>query len=212
MLIIGIAGGTGSGKSTVSQALQTELGASNVALISQDSYYVNKPHLPFAARAQQNYDHPDSFENTLLVEHLTLLRQGRTIAVPVYDYTQHLRSAATVQIPPRSVIVVEGILVLADSELRQQFDIKVYVDTDADTRVIRRIVRDIQERARTLDSVCHQYLETVKPMHEAFVEPSKRYADIIIPEGGHNTVALSLLVSRLERYLNAAINCDPKEV
>ncbi len=203
MLIIGIAGGTGSGKSTVAKALETELGAANVVLISQDSYYVDKSYLPFTERASQNYDHPDSFEDQLLLDHLNLLRMGQSVAVPVYDYSQHVRSKQTVLIHPKPVVVVEGILILTDPELRNAFDIKAYVDTDADTRVLRRIVRDINERGRSLESVCTQYLNTVKPMHEAFVEPSKRYADIIIPEGGHNTVALSLLVSRLERYLHS---------
>ncbi len=202
MLMIGITGGTGSGKSTVAKSLERELGSANVALISQDSYYADNGHLPFAARAQQNYDHPAAFENNLLVAHLRKLRQGEPVQVPVYDFAQHARTTQTVTLRPCPVIVVEGILLLADPELREIFDIKAYVDTDADTRVLRRIMRDINERGRSLESVCDQYLTTVKPMHEAFIEPTKRYADIIIPEGGHNTVALSLLVSRVERYLH----------
>ena len=201
MLIIGIAGGTGSGKSTVAKAPERELGADNVALISQDSYYVDNSHLPLEIRARQNYDHPDAFEDQLLLEHLRQLRQGRTINVPVYDFSQHLRTKETQVLIPKPVIIVEGILILANPELREIFDIKIFVDTDADTRVLRRIIRDIKERGRTLDSVCNQYLSTVKPMHEDFVEPSKRYADIIVPEGGHNRVALSLLISRIERHL-----------
>ena len=201
MLIIGIAGGIGSGKSTVAEALQKELGSANVALISQDSYYADLAVLPFAERAKRNYDHPDAFENSLLIEHLTQIRKGKTIEVPVYDFSQHARTSKKIPVTPHPVIVVEGILILAEPALRNIFDIKVYVDTDADTRVIRRITRDIQERDRTFDSVCKQYLSTVKPMHEAFIEPSKRYADIIIPVGGYNTVALSLLVSRIESYL-----------
>lgn len=203
MLIIGIAGGTGSGKSTVAKSLELELGSANMALISQDSYYADNSHLPFAARIQQNYDHPDAFENNLLVAHLNQLRQGESIQVPVYDFAQLTRTPETITLRPCPVIVVEGILILADAELRNIFDIKAYVDTDADTRVLRRIMRDINERGRSLESVCEQYLTTVKPMHEAFVEPTKRYADIIIPEGGHNTVALSLLVSRVERYMRS---------
>lgn len=202
MLIIGIAGGTGSGKSTVAKALEEELGSPHVGIISQDSYYVNLSHLSPNERSRQNYDHPDAFEDTLLLTHLNQLRRGRIIPVPVYDFSRHLRIEATSPLAPKPVIVVEGILILANPELRKAFDIKVYVDTDADTRLLRRLIRDIQERGRTLDSVCTQYLSTVKPMHEAFVAPSKRYADIIIPDGGHNRVALSLLISRIERYLH----------
>ncbi|HBF40154.1 MAG TPA: uridine kinase [Firmicutes bacterium] len=203
MLIIGIAGGTGSGKSTVAEALQKELSSTNVALISQDSYYADLSDLPFEERAKRNYDHPDAFENSLLIKQLDQIRKGKTIEVPVYDFSQHARTTRKIPVAPHPVIVVEGILILNEPALRKAFDIKVYVDTDADTRVIRRITRDIEERGRTLDSVCRQYLNTVKPMHEAFIEPSKRYADIIIPVGGHNTVALSLLVSRIESYLNS---------
>ncbi len=203
MLIIGITGGTGSGKSTVAEALQRELGSSNVALISQDSYYADLADLPFEERAKRNYDHPDAFENNLLIKHLNQIRRGKTIEVPVYDFSQHARTSKKIPVSPHPVIVVEGILILTEPVLRNTFDIKVYVDTDADTRVIRRITRDIKERGRSLDSVCDQYLNTVKPMHEAFIEPSKRYADIIIPVGGHNTVALSLLVSRIESYIKS---------
>lgn len=206
MLIIGIAGGTGSGKSTVAEALEKELGCANVALISQDSYYADLADLPFEERAKRNYDHPDAFENSLLIKHLDQIRKGKTIEVPVYDFSQHARTSKKIPVTPHPVIVVEGILILAEPALRKAFDIKVYVDTDADTRVIRRITRDIEERGRTLNSVCTQYLTTVKPMHEAFIEPSKRYADIIIPVGGHNTVALSLLVSRIESYLKSIEN------
>lgn len=202
MLIIGIAGGTGSGKSTVSKAIEKQLGTQNVALLSQDSYYVDRPHLSFEERANQNYDHPDAFENTLLIDHLQQLHNGQPIQVPVYDFAQHRRTVEIILVNPRPVIIVEGLLILAESQLRQIFDIKVYVDTDADTRILRRIHRDMNERGRSLESICNQYLNTVKPMHEAFVEPSKRYADIIIPEGGHNTVALSLLTSKIEQYLS----------
>ena len=201
MIIIGISGGTGSGKTTVAMALEKDLGRENVAVISQDSYYVDNSHLPFEERVKLNYDHPDAFEDALLINHLNQLRNGQTIEVPVYDFTQHLRTSHRIPVHPRPVIIVEGILLLINPVLRSLFDIKVFVDTDADTRILRRIVRDTEERGRTLQSVCHQYLTTVKPMHEAFVEPSKRYADIIIPEGGYNKVALSLLVSRIEKHL-----------
>jgi uridine kinase len=200
-MIIGIAGGTGSGKTTVAHALQQELGKENVALIAQDSYYTSLSDLPFEERAKRNFDHPAAFENELLLQHLHELRQGRPVAVPVYDFTQHTRSTTTIEISPRPVVIVEGILIFADPQLREAFDIKVFVDTDPDVRVLRRILRDLTERGRSLESVRKQYLETVKPMHEAFVEPSKRYADIIIPEGGHNTVAISLLISRIEQEL-----------
>jgi uridine kinase len=201
MLIIGIAGGTGSGKTTVAKAMEKELGAKNVALISQDSYYVDLSKLSAEERDRFNFDHPDAFEDQLMLGHLNQLRIGEPVEVPIYDFSRHLRTERKTKVIPRPVIVVEGILILAIAALRNAFDIKVFVDTDADTRVIRRIVRDTRERGRTLDSVCKQYLNTVKPMHEAFVEPSKRYADIIFPEGGYNTVALSLLVSRIERHL-----------
>lgn len=201
MLIIGIAGGTGSGKTTVSRSLERALGSANVVILSQDSYYVDRPHLSFEERAKQNYDHPDAFENSLLLEHLLKLRNNQPIQVPVYDFANHLRTDRTIPVSPKPVIIVEGLMVLAEPQLRQIFDIKVYVDTDADTRILRRIHRDMNERGRSLESICNQYLNTVKPMHEAFVEPSKRYADVIIPEGGHNTVALSLLVSWIERSL-----------
>ncbi len=201
MMLIGIAGGTGSGKSTVCKSVEKELGIENVILLSQDSYYVDQPDLPFKERAKQNYDHPEAFEDTLLLADLLKLRNNQPIQVPIYDFAQYRRTAETIHVIPRPVVIVEGLLVLANPQLRQIFDIKVYVDTDADTRVLRRIHRDMHERGRSLESICDQYLNTVKPMHEAFVEPSKRYADVIIPEGGHNTVALSLLVSKIERHL-----------
>ena len=201
MLIIGIAGGTGSGKTTVAQAILARLGAPNVSLISQDSYYLDRSDLPFSERAGLNYDHPDAFENSLLVSHLRALRAGNAVDVPVYDFSQHLRRTSTARIQPRPVAVVEGILVLADEGLRNMFDIRVFVDTDPDVRVLRRVTRDIDERGRTFDSVRRQYLETVKPMHDAFVEPSKRYADIIVPEGGLNETAIGLVTSRLAQYV-----------
>ncbi|MDP2858241.1 MAG: uridine kinase [Bacillota bacterium] len=201
MLIIGIAGGTGSGKTTVAQAIVNRLGAPNVSLISQDSYYLDRPDLPFAERASLNYDHPGAFENSLLISHLRTLKDQQEVDVPVYDFSQHLRQRSTVRVHPRPVLVVEGILVLADESLRNLFDIKIFVDTDPDVRVLRRVTRDIEERGRTLESVRRQYLETVKPMHDAFVEPSKRYADIIVPEGGLNEIAIGLVTSRLAQHV-----------
>jgi uridine kinase len=201
MLFIGIAGGTGSGKTTLAKALCDQLGSGTSVLIPHDSYYRHLPHVSFEERSRLNYDHPDAFETDLLVRHLRQLRANQPIELPTYDFTTHLRTAHTTTIEPRQVVIVEGILVLAEAPLRELFDIKVYVDTDPDVRVLRRMVRDMAERGRTLDSVYRQYLETVKPMHDAFVEPSKRYADIIIPRGGQNMVALGILSSRINQFL-----------
>ncbi|GAX89794.1 uridine kinase [Effusibacillus lacus] len=203
MLVIGIAGGSGSGKTTVAQAIVSKLGDENVALISQDSYYKNFTHLPFEERKDINYDHPDSVDNQLLLNHLDQLRRGQAIEVPIYDFSQHARTCKTTHVPVKPVVVIEGILILSDRALREQMDIKVFVDTDPDVRILRRVMRDINERGRSLESVYDQYLTTVKPMHEAFVEPSKRYSDLIIPEGGHNEIAIDLLTSLLERYMSA---------
>ncbi|NLJ85880.1 MAG: uridine kinase [Firmicutes bacterium] len=204
MLFIGVAGGTGSGKTTLAKSLCNQLGEDTAVLIPYDSYYKHLPHLTFQERSRLNYDHPDAFETELLVSHLKALRAGKAIEMPTYDFTTHLRTVQTISIGPRPVTIVEGILVLAEASLRELLDIKVYVDTDADVRVLRRMLRDIAERGRTLESVCEQYLETVKPMHDAFVEPSKRYADIIIPRGGHNAVALGILSSRINEFLAEA--------
>jgi uridine kinase len=204
MLIIGIAGGTGSGKTTVALELVKRLGEESVALISQDSYYKDNANLTMEQREQLNYDHPDAFDNELLLSHLQQLRNGHTIQVPIYDFTIHSRKSATIPLTAKPVIVLEGIHVLADSNLREALDIKVFVDTDPDVRVLRRIMRDIQERGRSLESVYDQYLKTVKPMHDAFIEPSKRYADIIIPEGGKNVIAIHALTSMIDRYLTEA--------
>lgn len=201
MLVIGIAGGTGSGKTTVARRILKRIGTEHVALISQDSYYKHQPHLTLEERASVNYDHPHSFDNELLIEHLQTLRRGQSIQVPVYSFSDHIRTAETIPMSPRPVIVLEGILVLADEPLRKEMDIKVFVDTDADVRVLRRISRDLRERGRTFESVFTQYLSTVKPMHEAFIEPSKRYADLIVPEGGENEIAISLLASRIEKSI-----------
>ncbi|EPZ42522.1 MULTISPECIES: uridine kinase [Alicyclobacillus] len=202
MLIIGIAGGTGSGKTSVARAILEQLGAQSVALISQDAYYQDHSDLPFERRQQLNYDHPDSFDNDLLREHVTTLRQGGSIEMPIYDFKTHNRSAQTIHVPARPVIILEGIHVLVDPELRALLDIKVFVDTDPDVRVLRRIRRDIEERGRSIESVYDQYLSTVKPMHDAFIEPSKRFADLIIPEGGQNQIAIALLTTRVSQFLS----------
>ena len=204
MLFIGVAGGTGSGKTTLAKTLCSQLSGEIAALIPYDSYYKHLPHLSLRERSQLNYDHPDAFETDLLVSHLQQLKCGTTIEMPTYDFTTHLRKVDTISIKPKPVIIVEGILILAEASIRELLDIKVYVDTDADVRVLRRMMRDIAERGRTLESVHQQYLETVKPMHDAFVEPSKRYADIIIPRGGHNSVALGILSSRINEFLSEA--------
>lgn len=200
MIIVGIAGGTGSGKTTFAQALQAATGEDCV-IISQDSYYVANTDLSFEERLKINYDHPDAFEDELLIEHLQMLRRGETIEVPVYDFEAYARTDRTIMVRPHRVVLVEGILVLASASLRSLFDLKVFVDTDPDVRILRRLVRDVQERGRSLESVHSQYLSTVKPMHEAFVEPSKKYADLIVPEGGHNQVALETVAARLRQYL-----------
>lgn len=200
MIIVGIAGGTGSGKTTFAQALQAATGEDCV-IISQDSYYVANTDLSFEERLKINYDHPDAFEDELLIEHLQMLRRGETIEVPVYDFEAYARTDRTIMVRPHRVVLVEGILVLASASLRSLFDLKVFVDTDPDVRILRRLVRDVQERGRSLESVRSQYLSTVKPMHEAFVEPSKKYADLIVPEGGHNQVALETVAALLRQYL-----------
>ncbi len=201
MLVIGIAGGTGSGKTTVARRILKRIGTEHVALLSQDSYYKHQPHLTKEERAQVNYDHPNSFDNELLIEHLQELRRGRSVQVPVYSFSEHIRTEETIPLAPTPVVVLEGILVLADEPLRKEMDIKVFVDTDADVRVLRRINRDMRERGRSFDSVFAQYLNTVKPMHEAFIEPSKRYADLIVPEGGENEIAVTLLASRIKQSI-----------
>jgi uridine kinase len=191
--VIGLAGGTGSGKTTVADALVQAAGAQRVTVLPQDAYYRSQPHLDAAARAATNYDEPAAFDTPLLLAQIDALRAGATIERPVYDFTRHDRSTATVPVCPTPVIVVEGILVLADRELRQRFDLKVFVDAPADERFIRRLQRDVHERGRTADSVIEQYRRTVKPMHDRFCEPSKVHADLIVPEGGANVAALSVL-------------------
>lgn len=196
-LIIGIAGGSGSGKTTLAERIAAHFG-DRVAMLRHDDYYKAQSALTLAERATLNYDHPDAFDTDLLVSHLAALAKGEAVDVPIYDYTVHDRSDATRRVTPRDVILLEGILILADAQLRELLDIKLYVDTDADVRILRRITRDVKGRGRSLDSVIDQYLATVKPMHEAFVEPSKKYADVIVPEGGENTVAFEFIIARLE--------------
>jgi uridine kinase len=202
-LVIGVAGGSGSGKTTVVRRIVDSLGPDAVTVIEHDRYYRNYPELRLEERASLNYDHPNSLETDLLVQHLDRLRDGRAVQVPVYDFTRHARLERTEAMEPRQAIIVEGILILADAGLRDRMDVKVFVDTDDDTRFIRRLQRDVRERGRTLDSVVEQYLGTVKPMHLEFVEPSKRYADIIVPLGGHNTVAVDLLLSMIRSLTGA---------
>lgn len=207
MLIIGIAGGTGSGKTTVARSVIERLGSSKVTFISQDNYYKDQAHLSLAERELTNYDHPFAFDNELLIRHLNALRSGQTAYAPVYDFTIHARSASeTVELKPNNIIIIEGLHVLSDENLREMLDIKVFVDSDPDVRILRRVVRDIEERGRTIQSIHQQYLATVKPMHEAFIEPSKKYADIIIPEGGHNQVGIQLLTVLTEKYLSGEKN------
>ena len=202
-VIIGIAGGTGSGKTTVARAIYDRVGSGRIEWISHDSYYRNFEGLSTAERHKINFDHPDSLETELLIRHLDVLAKGSSIEVPMYDFATHSRRTDTQRVEPKRVIIVEGILVLAEAELRKRIDIKLFVDTPADIRFVRRLTRDIQTRGRSLDSVVHQYLTTVRPMHEEFVEPSKRYADLIIPEGGENQVALDAIIARVERLVGA---------
>jgi uridine kinase len=200
--VIGVAGGTGSGKTTVANAIHARLGADRIAVLSHDAYYRDFVDLPKDVLDRKNFDHPDSLETELLIRHLKALRKGAAVEVPVYDFRVHRRAHETRRVEPRKVILVDGILLFAEPELRPLFDVKVYVDTDADIRLIRRIKRDISERGRSLDSVVEQYETTVRPMHLEFVEPSKRWADLIVPEGGENTVALDFLFARLEQLLH----------
>lgn len=201
MLIIGIAGGTGSGKTTVACSVIEKLGSNQVTFISQDNYYKDHGHLELAERERINYDHPFAFDNDLLLDHLKRLKQGFPVSAPAYDFSNHARSSRTVPLLPNPIVILEGLHVLSDEHVRGILDIKVFVDTDPDVRILRRVLRDIQERGRTIQSVYDQYLSTVKPMHEAFIEPSKKYADIIIPEGGHNEVGIQLLTVLTEKYL-----------
>ena len=199
--MIGIAGGSGSGKTLVTQRIVSQLGTDRVVIVEQDSYYRDLSHLSLAERAAQNFDHPNAMDSELLIKHVTELLHGRSVEIPVYDFTRHTRLKETRRTGPHDVIVLEGILILDNPRLRRLMDIKVYVDTDADLRFIRRLKRDTAERGRSMQSVIEQYETSVRPMHLQFVEPSKRYADLIIPEGGHNLVAIDLLRTKIEALL-----------
>ena len=200
ILVIGIAGGTGSGKSTLVKNLVTTFGNA-VTVLGHDNYYRRLDHLPMEERVKVNYDEPAALETELMVTHLEALRSGFAVECPVYDFAQHNRSNETTHIVPTSVIIVEGILIFADEELREQMDIRIFVDTDADIRLCRRVKRDVNKRGRTLESVLTQYQQTVKPMHDKYVEPSKKYANLVVPEGGKNYVALDMIAQRIRRHL-----------
>lgn len=202
VMIIGIAGGTGSGKTTLTERISNQF-EGNVTVLKHDDYYKRHDDMTYEERSRLNYDHPDAFDTQLMIEHLQSLRKGQPIECPVYDYTIHNRSEETKMIVPTRVIIVEGILIFASKELCDLMDIKIFVDTDADERIIRRIRRDVVERARSLDSIIDQYLNTVKPMHEQFVEPSKKNADIIVLEGGHNLVAMDMITNKVQRFLDS---------
>ncbi len=199
-MIIGIAGGTGSGKTTLTKAICKQF-AGSVSVIYHDNYYNRNDSITFEERKKLNYDHPNAFETSLMVKHLTELRGGQHVECPIYDFTEHNRSDKTTLVKSERVIIVEGILVFAEPLLRELMDIKIFVDTDADTRILRRLMRDVDERGRSVQSVVEQYLATVKPMHEQFVEPSKRFADIIVPEGGKNLVAIDMILNKIKRHL-----------
>ncbi len=201
---LGVAGGTGSGKTSVARAILRAVGTQRIAFLAQDSYYRDVEWESDEHLLHHNFDHPDALDNELLVEHLRQLKAGRPVEVPVYDFVRHVRTAETERVEPRPVILLEGILLFVEPELRELLDFKIYVDTDADVRLIRRIKRDIRERGRTVDDVIRQYLGTVRPMHNEFVEPSKRWADVIVPEGGENRVALEMVIARVEQLLAPA--------
>ncbi|MGJ7921461.1 uridine kinase [Neobacillus sp. LXY-4] len=200
-VVIGVAGGSGSGKTSVTKAIYQQFKGHSILMIEQDYYYKDQSHLPFEQRLKTNYDHPLAFDNDLLIEHIEKLLKYESINKPVYDYSIHTRSDEVIVVEPKDVIILEGILVLEDERLRNLMDIKLFVDTDADLRIIRRLLRDIKERGRTMDSVIDQYVNVVRPMHNQFIEPTKRYADIIIPEGGHNHVAIDLMVTKIQTIL-----------
>ena len=196
--IIGIAGGSGSGKTSVTNKIMNNLEGHSVALIEQDYYYKDQSHLTFEERLKTNYDHPFAFDNDLLIQNLRDLCEGQEVEVPTYDYTNHTRSEKTIAFQPKDVIIVEGIFALENEELRNMMDVKIYVDTDADLRILRRLLRDTRERGRTMDSVIDQYLSVVRPMHNQFIEPTKKFADIIIPEGGSNKVAIDIMTTKIQ--------------
>jgi uridine kinase len=209
-VVIGVAGGSGSGKTTVVRRIVESLGDDHVTVLDHDRYYRDRNDLRLEERAALNYDHPDSLETDLMVTHVVELRAGRAVEAPVYDFTRHARRAATETAWPRKVIIVEGILIYSDPALRNLLDIKVFVDADDDIRFIRRLKRDVAERARTMESVIDQYQATVKPMHLEFVEPTKRYADIIIPQGGHNTVAIGMLLTLIRSLTQQESGAEPR--
>ena len=200
-VVFGVAGGTGSGKTTVANAILEEVGAGTIACLPHDAYYRELAHLTEADRQKINFDHPNSLETELMVQHVKELLAGRAIEMPIYDFTTHTRTGRTIRIEPAPILLIEGILIFAEPELRELMDIRLYVDTDADLRFIRRLTRDVEERGRSVESVIHQYLTTVRPMHLEFVEPSKRYADVIVPEGGFNRVAITMIGARLKELL-----------
>ena len=204
IMVIGIAGGTGSGKTTITRRLIQAFGE-EVSVVHHDNYYKAHHDMPYEERTKLNYDHPNAFDTDLMLEHIRQLKQGKSILCPVYDYSIHDRTDKTVLIKPTRVIIVEGILIYESLELCKEMDIKIYVDTDADVRILRRIVRDTRDRGRDLESIVNQYLTTVKPMHERFVEPSKRNADIIVPEGGHNQVALDMIMERIRAHMEGRV-------
>lgn len=199
-MVIGIAGGTGSGKTTLTEKLRERF-ADHVSVLYHDNYYKKHEGMTYAERSKLNYDHPDAFDTDRMVEDLRRLRAGEAVRCPVYDYSIHNRTDETVEVRPTKVVIAEGILIFADPQLREQMDIKIFVDTDADTRILRRILRDVKERGRTLESVINQYLTTVKPMHEQYVQPSRKYADIVMLEGGHNLVALDMIIQRIRGHV-----------
>lgn len=200
-VVIGVAGGSGSGKTSVTKAIYESFKGHSILMLEQDYYYKDQSHLPFEERLKTNYDHPLAFDNDLLIKHIEKLLRFETVEKPVYDYAVHTRSNDVIIVEPKDVIILEGILVLEDERLRNLMDIKLYVDTDADLRIIRRLIRDIKERERSMDSVIEQYVNVVRPMHNQFIEPTKRYADVIIPEGGHNFVAIDLMVTKIQTIL-----------
>jgi uridine kinase len=200
-VVIGVAGGSGSGKTSVTKSIYDSFKGHSILMLEQDFYYKDQSHLPFEERLKTNYDHPLAFDNDLLIEHIHKLINHEAIEKPVYDYAVHTRSNQVINVEPQDVIILEGILVLEDERLRDLMDIKLFVDTDADLRIIRRLLRDIKERGRSIDSVIDQYIGVVRPMHNQFIEPTKRYADVIIPEGGHNHVAIDLMVTKIQTIL-----------
>lgn len=202
-VLIGLCGGSGSGKSTVTEQLYANTGSERCTVIRQDNYYKDQSHLSFEDRQKTNYDHPFAFDNDLFIEHLKLLREGKSVDMPEYDFSVHNRKKETIRLEPKDIILIEGILLFSEPRILELLDMRIFVDTDSDVRILRRIKRDMKERARSLDSVIDQYMATVRPAHLQFVEPSKRYADIIVPEGGYNKVALDLIQTKVNHILNS---------